>query len=564
MMLLDEVAPSKGGIELSVLPIDEESLIAIDTEYDNDNGNGRRSVSHTPRATGAIPRISYLICMVELCERFSYYMIVGCLTNMIQRELPQDSASGAIVHDPSTSTETPGALGLGLPLATFTMQFLIFFANISPLISGYYSDTKLGKFKSIWLGSMIGIFGHFTLVISSIPLVIKIPYLSYTIVLLSMATIALAAGFIKSNILPLLLDQYEYKQSKQDYTTLPDGTLTMVDHKATLEKLSMSFYMFINWGCTLSLASSFMERYMGFWPVYLLTALLFLGLPVLLKYLEPRIIHSEKIDKKQDSWSKSNSDNSENKDVYIEFFHYLRSYLLGTPLPANLKMIVADSDIKKFIDCITLFLFFIPFYLNDASLISIQISLAATMSTSIHLPNDFYQALNPIAIIILMPILSQLVYPYLLKRNMQPSPRIKIVIGFTITSIGTFIGAYVQNEVYRNSSCDITNVSNCDKPSDVSLFTWICYLLMFALQACGECFAAATCYELAYELSPSFLRGGVLALFLTSVAMSSVLGEIMSFWAKDPYLVRIFFLTGLLGASSTLGFFVWSKNVVGL
>lgn len=307
-----------------------------------------------------------------------------------------------------------------------------------------------------------------------------------------------------------------------------------------------------------------MERYMGFWPVYLLTALLFLGLPFLLKYLEPRIIHSEKIGKKQNSLSDLDSDKPDDKNVYIEFCYYLKSYFLGTPFPANLTMIVTDADIKKFINCIILFLFFIPFYLNDASLISVQISLAATMATSVHLPNDFYQALNPIAIIILIPILSHFVYPYLLKNNKQPSPRVKIVIGFTITSIGTFLGAYVQNEVYRNSTCDINNVSNCEKPSDVSLFTWICYLLMFALQACGECFAAATCYELAYELSPTFLRGGVLALFLTSVAMSSVLGEIMSLWAKDPYLVRIFFFTGLLGAASTVGFLLWSKNVKGL
>lgn len=122
----------------------------------------------------------------------------------------------------------------------------------------------------------------------------------------------------------------------------------------------------------------------------------------------------------------------------------------------------------------------------------------------------------------------------------------------------------MQNEVYRNSSCDINRVSECEEPSQVSLFSWICYLLMFVLQACGECFAAATCYELAYELSPTFLRGGVLALFLTSVAISSVLGEIMSFWAKDPYLVKVFFLTGLLGAVSTIGFSIWSNNVKGL
>jgi dipeptide/tripeptide permease len=48
---------------------------------------------------------------------------------------------------------------------------------------------------------------------------------------------------------------------------------------------------------------------------------------------------------------------------------------------------------------------------------------------------------------------------------------------------------------------------------------------MFAFQATVECFAATTAYELAYEFSPVFLRGGVLSLFLASIAASSILGE---------------------------------------
>lgn len=551
----------KNEIELSIIPIQHEFDDLDDYDNNRDNDELIPTDSNSPKVTGTIPKISYLICLVEFAERFSYYMITGCLTNMIQRTLPKDSTTGAIIHNVLTSTETPGALGLGLPLATFTMQFLTFFANFSPVISGYYSDTKLGKFKSIWLGSIIGIVGHFILVISSLPFIMKLPILSYTIVLISVMTIAISAGFIKSNILPLLLDQYEYKEDKPNSKTLSNGKVAIVDHKATLEKLSLSFYMYINWGCTLSLLGSFMERYMGFLSVYLFTAILFLILPFLLRYLDPRIIHSEEL---PNHHSKGKDQGFQNLNVYKEFYYHLKAYFWNTPIPVNATLRIEESDIKKFFNCIILFLFFIPFYLNDSALISVQISLAATMSTSIHLPNDVYQALNPIAIVILIPLLSYIIYPYLLKINKLPSPRMKIIIGFIITSLGTFLGAYVQNEVYQNTSCDINHVSDCSEPSKVSTFSWICYLLMFALQASGECFASATCYELAYELSPTFLRGGVLALFLTSVALSSVIGEIMSIWAKDPYLVNIFLFTGFAGIASTLGFYMWSKNVHGL
>lgn len=163
---------SKNEIELSVLPIEDAILPSISVEPYT-----------TSKVTGKIPRIAYCICLVEFSERFSYYMITGCLTNMIQRDFPHDSTTGAIVHNITKSTETPGALNLGLPLANFTMQFLTFIANISPIISGYYSDTKLGRFNSINLGVLIGIMGHFILVISSIPSIMKLSYLSYSIIL---------------------------------------------------------------------------------------------------------------------------------------------------------------------------------------------------------------------------------------------------------------------------------------------------------------------------------------------------------------------------------------------
>lgn len=151
-----------------------------------------------------------------------------------------------------------------------------------------------------------------------------------------------------------------------------------------------------------------------------------------------------------------------------------------------------------------------------------------------------------------------------MKLNSLPKPRTKIIIGFTITSIGTLFGAIVQHSVYSNSKCSIDNVSNCETQSEVSLIIWICYLLMFALQAIGECFAATTCYELAYELSPIYLRGGILALFLSSVALSSVLGELLSYWAKDPYLVNLFLFIGMFGIISAIWFSIWSRKINGI
>jgi dipeptide/tripeptide permease len=115
---------------------------------------------------------------------------------------------------------------------------------------------------------------------------------------------------------------------------------------------------------------------------------------------------------------------------------------MNTPMPINLTLQVSELEIENFFNCIALFMFFTPFYINDLSLILIQISLTGTISSSIYLPNAFYQAFNSIVIIILIPILLNLIYPYLLKINKLPSSRMKIIIGFTITSIGSLLGAF--------------------------------------------------------------------------------------------------------------------------
>lgn len=511
------------------------------------------------KITGNIPKIAYLICLVEFSERLSYYLISGCLTNMIQRSLPSDSSTGAVIHDPFHSVESPGALNLGLSLATFTMQLLTFIANFSPVISGYYSDTKFGKFKSIWIGSIIGIFGHCLLVVSALPSVLKNPYLSYIFVLISIVIIAISAGFIKPNLLPLLLDQYNQPLDSNKYQKLPSGEIVEIDEKATLEKLSMSFYCFINWGCFLAFFGSYLERLFGFWFVYLITALIYLLLPLLLLYLKTRLPNIS-------------TPNNDSINTYNDLFLIIKSLLKSSPIKRLLKSeffnipvpitSISMSDFKKTLSACLIFVYFIPFYLNDNSLTPLQISLAAEMKSNLALPNDLYQYINPLAIIITLPLLNSYIYPYLRKKNINFNPVLKITCGFFLASIGSILGSFVQYDVYENSICGWEDASNCNQPANISKISWIFYILMFTLQAIGECFAAVTCYELAYSMSPINMRGTVVALFLTAIAGSSFFGEILSKWSHDPYLVNVFLSTGLIGIFSTILFWLNFRNIL--
>lgn len=548
----------KNNIELSILPLGSLSSLSLNGSLDNSanyaNNNNNNNNTHEQilikQTTGKIPKICYLLCTVEFAERLSYYLISGCLTNMIQRFLPLNSTTGSVLN--YNSDETPGALGLGLPIASFTMQLLTCISYLSPLISGYLSDTKLGKWKSIWLGIWFGIVGHFLLVISALPIILQQPWISYLIIIISIFTIAISAGFIKPNILPLLLDQYNYSPDKSDQMMDIDGTVWQINHQETLEKMSMTFYAFINWGCCIAIVGSFLERKFGFWFVYMIAAFIYSILPFIMYYLKPRLNYIE---------DKSSPIKSE---LYTELYQKVKGYIFNKNTLFINNGQIPNEQISPFITLIILFLFFIPFYLNDLALTPLQISMAATMKPKLPLPNDFYQLLNPLTIIIALPLISNIIYPILqlnFNGKFYPSIRSKIFIGFMLVPIGSLFGLHVQYRIYKNSECGY-NATNCHSPANVSIFTWIEYLLMFTFQALGECLAVTTTYELSYQYAPNGCSSFIISLFLTMVAFGSILGEIGTIWWKDPFLINVWCSCLMLALFSGILFWLWRPKYI--
>ncbi|VEU19737.1 DEKNAAC100859 [Brettanomyces naardenensis] len=530
---------TKDGIELNIVtePVDVEgsskSPIAL---YDT---------SSLRRIPGNIPAVSYLICFIEFSERLSYYLIQGCITNMIQRRLPHNSTSGAVMDDPANSNESPGALGLGLPIATFLLEFMTLIANLSPLVSGYYSDTRLGKFKTIIIGTIIGVVGHILLVFAALPPVLKVVPLSFAITGISLITVAVSAGFIKPNVMPLLLDQYTMLD---DYPTiLPNGENAIVDRKATLERMTLIYYLFINVGCFLAFVGSFIERIWGFWVVFLITAVIYAILPILLWFLKPKLRLTQPtgesiFDDVVPLIKQCFSSGWLRRVRYGQFWSY-------TPVNDTFSHVTMDQLKTTFQSCI-IFLYFIIFNVNDSALTPIQINQSGSMKTD-GMPNDLFQSFNPLAIIVMIPFQNHALYPLLRWKRIQFTSVDKITVGFALAGIGSIFGAVTQKIIYNTSKCG-AYASTCDEVSPISAW-WSA--IMFSLQAFGECFATVSCYEMAYSRSPENMRSFVLALFLTTYSFSSVIGEFISYFAYDPNLVTIFGWCGGLGVASSVLFY---------
>ncbi len=542
----EEVLNNNGkGVELKILPKSTES----NSDYQIKQ---TVSISNLRHVTGSIPVVCYSLCFVEFSERLSYYLIQGCITNMIQRGLPHNSTTGAVVDNVAHSNESPGALGLGLPLATFLLQLMTLTANISPLFSGYYADTKLGRFNAIAIGALVGIFGHLLLVIAALPAILQNVPLSLILTVISLLVVAVSAGFIKPNLMPLLMDQYSYQF---DYTkTLPSGEQVLVDRKATLEKMTLIYYLFINVGCFLAFIGSFVERRYGFWAVYLLTAVVYMSLPILLWYLKPKLqIMSPSGTSIFDSifplLGTCFSRGWLSRLLHGEFWSY--SELQSEPTSNLHRSPITMADLHGTFQNCVMFLYFIVFNVNDSALTPLQINQSGSMTTN-GMPNDLFQSFNPLAIMLIIPIQDCIIYPVLRKRRIIFTSVDKITLGFVLAGLGSVYGAFLQSRIYTTSKCG-DHASTCDTVAPIS--AWWCSI-MFSLQAIGECFSTVTCYELAYSHSPKSMQSFVVAMFLTSMSFSSIAGEIISCWSYDPNLTKIFGWCGTLGILFGVIFFI--------
>lgn len=82
-------------------------------------------------------------------------------------------------------------------------------------------------------------------------------------------------------------------------------------------------------------------------------------------------------------------------------------------------------DVKQTLDACKLFIYFIFYNLADSGLGSVETSLAGAMNLN-GVPNDLFSNFNPLAIIVVIPVLDYIVYP-LLRRfriNFRPIQRV--------------------------------------------------------------------------------------------------------------------------------------------
>ncbi|KAI1824897.1 major facilitator superfamily transporter peptide [Xylaria intraflava] len=508
-----------------------------------------------------LPIVAYLICIVEFCERASFYGVQPLIPNFVNQPLP--AGGNGFGAPPRGTQETAGALGMGTVTANAVTQSFNFLAYALPLIFGYLADAKYGRFKIICYG--VGVFGiaHVLMIASGAPTLLangtaKAPYF------LSVYILSVGAAMFKPNVSPLLLDQITHTVPK--VVTLASGERVIQDPESTTERVVLWFYLLINIGGFFGVATSYAEKYVGWWLAFLLPLLVYIPLPFLLWFLYNRLILHP-------------PGGSDLLNVFRVLGVIFRRggiikigrhgfWELAKPSEIakaglNIKTQWNDAfvdDVRRTFQATGIFCFFPIQYLNDNGIGSAANFLTTALTTN-GVPNDVIQNFNSLSIIAFAPILNYGLYPLLRKLGIRYGPIARITTGLALSTIGGVGYTLIQYYAYKLSPCGNMATSNCTVGDGVAPITIWWMAIPYGIGGISELFINVPAYGIAYARAPVHMRGLVSAINLFNTAIAYAIGLAASSVITDPHLVWDFGGSAIAGGILTVVFYFTFRHI---
>lgn len=377
--------------------------------------------------------------------------------------------------------------------------------------------------------------GLIILFVTSLPISIENGY-AFGGLLTAMILIGFGTGGIKSNVSPLIAEQYT--GTKQSIKILDSGERVIIDPAITIERIYAYFYLCINIGAMSTTLTTFLESHVGFWLAYLV--------PVCIFCIGFTILVSER---------KSYIDRPSQGSVVLHAFRIIWIGMRnGFELDAaksssrgsNHRSATLWSDefveeIKIALASCRVFLFFPIYWVAFSQMQNNFISQAGTME--LHgIPNDMLGNIDPLTIIIFIPILNTTLYPLLQRSGIPFRPIARITVGFILAAIAMLYAAGVQHLIYTSPPC-FDSPLHCEASNDGSIPNKVNVLIQtpaYLLIGLSEVFAATAGLEYAYTQAPPSMKSVIMSVFLLTSAGGSILGILVAPWAKDPYLIWMY------------------------
>ncbi|KAG7095190.1 hypothetical protein E1B28_005967 [Marasmius oreades] len=514
------------------------------------------------RVADSVPWNSYLIALVEMAERFSYYGTSVVFTNFIQWPLPDGSRTGA-----GGLNGQSGALGKGQQASTGLTTFYSFWAYVTPLLGGYIADTHLGRFNTIYLGLAIAMLGHIIIIISSVPGVVEKSG-AIGCFAVGMVVTGLGTGLFKSNVSPLIAEQY--KRTKLFVVTLDTGERVIVDPAHTITRVYMYFYLFTNIGSLIGqIAMTYAEKFVGFWLAFTLPTCVFLMCPLVLFVRRKHYVRSPPTGSvlatalrlfglaAKGRWSLNPIRLYKNFKA-PDFWEQAKPSKQVGQKPAWMTFDdIWVEEVRRGVKACGVFVWYPLYWLTYGQINNNLTSQAATMSTH-GVPNDVLSNLNPFALIIIIPILDLLVYPAMRKAGIKFSALRRITCGFLCGTSAMIWAAVLQYYIYQTNPCGYFANSCKDNPSPLNVWSQTGSYVLISL---SEIFANITGLEYAFTKAPKNMRSLVMAIYLFTNAIGSALSEAFIPLVEDPRLIWNYTVVACLSFVAAIGFFISTRKL---
>ncbi|KAJ8132569.1 hypothetical protein O1611_g1054 [Lasiodiplodia mahajangana] len=495
-----------------------------------------------------IPITAWLLSFTGAAAQFARFGITITWQNYLQ--------------NPRGSNPSPGALGLGESKASIIQNAYLFFQYLTPLPFAILSDMWIGRYKTMVISLLFLILGYVILFVTSLPTALD-HGAGLGGLVAAMVLSGIGQGGLSAVLYPFI-DQIpttgpQVKRSK-------NGTLVVTNRQLAVQYVFNGYYWMVNIAALSSIPTTLLEKHVGFWAANLLPT------AVLAVSSVPALLWHKKLVKLP---PQANALPDAGK---IMLYACRAQFHLSAAEPDyqrnhHSRIVPWTSafvgEIRRGLKGCRVILCFVIFWLCYNQTTNNIISQAGQAEQH-GLSNDTFQALNPIACIIIGPLLQNLLFPFLRRRKISFGPILRMTVAFVFIAAGLAYGAGFQSLIYSRGpcyryplECAAAVVRDTDgvvrmRPNEVNV--WIQTPLHF-LFATGEILGLVSLNEYTQHEAPTSTKAMVRALQEISAAVASAIGIALGPVSKNPYLTILFAsLSGTMALSAAIFWLAFRRH----
>jgi POT family proton-dependent oligopeptide transporter len=411
-----------------------------------------------------MPRSVPFIIGNEIAERFSFYGLRSIMVTYMAVAFFNPTLNPALTAEADAR-------------ANEMAHMFVTLAYFMPLVGGIMADWFFGKYRVILFVSILYTFGHFMLSISGS---------NYTLFSTGLVIIACCAGGIKSCVSANVGDQFDKS------------------NEHLLSKVYGWFYMSINTGGTLApLFIPLLKEKYGPDIAF--------GVPGILMALATVIFWMGRKKYKKVAPSGIKKENFVNISLYAlqKLFNRKPGQKVWDAVAEKYSR-TSIEGIQAVYRVLAVFAFTPIFWAlwdqNLSEWVLQATRLDLTLAGGISLLPEQVNFINPLFLVLLIPVFTSLIFPFFEKRGIRVTPLRKIGAGLVVIGVAFVIIALLQEKIDAGG-----------KPS-----VWW-QILAYILLAASEILVSVTCLEYAYTHSPKSMKSTMSALYLLGISAGNLI-----------------------------------------